>query len=282
MPQASSPAATPAAGVTHLFEGVPQVLAGKPLVTTYIPRMDEPTVPLGEPELWRVSAFRRAMEGGIDVSHFGQLSPSLLADLQRFERLDGHGPELLEVLAACLRHPQDVALHVDRDAHVLPLTVFPNARLFHTPLSIESLYATRFDTVRLLQIERALLRPPRDGAPPDELCAPAALCHPLGPLLWHLALRGPRHELLPELAGPAVYRTAPDLQLPMPLSGALGNAVARLGQEALSLRGLAALPGFDTERATRLLNGLYLQAGLIVSRTHPGAAGDSWFAGLGR
>lgn len=242
--------------------------------------MDEPTVPLGEPELWRVSAFRRAMEGGADSSRFASLSPSLLADLQRFERNDGRGPEILEVLAACLRHPQDVALHIDRDGHVLPLTVFPHARLFHTPLPLELLYNTRFDTARLLQVERALLHAPRE--PASDMSAPAALCHPLGPLLWHLALHGPRHELLPELAGPAVYRTAPDLELPMQLSGALGNAVARLGQEAMSLRALAALPGFDTERATRLLNGLYLQAGLIVSRTHPGAAGDSWFAGLGR
>jgi hypothetical protein len=29
-----------------------------------------------------------------------------------------------------------------------------------------------------------------------------------------------------------------------------------------------------------MLNGLYLQAGLIVSRTHPGASGDSWFTTL--
>ena len=50
---------------------------------------------------------------------------------------------------------------------------------------------------------------------------------------------------------------------------------------------MAQWPGFDRERAMRLLNALYLQAGLIVSRTHPEAAGeswfgDSWFGGLGR
>ena len=236
--------------------------------------MDEPTVPFGEPELWRVSAFQRALENATDSSRYNSLSPSLLADLQRFEH-DNGGAEVLEVLAACLRHSNDLALHLDRDGHVLPITVFPRQHLFHTPLPLDQLYATRFDSVRLLQVERAMLQPPAD--PPDELSAPAAMCHPLGPLLWHLALHGPRYELLPELAGPAVYRIAPDLTLPVPVTGALGAAATRLRQEPMSLRALSAWPGFDAERAARLLNALYLQAGLIVSRTHPVASNESWF-----
>lgn len=246
--------------------------------------MDEPTIPFGEPELWRVSTFQRAMGGGGSTSNDGgsrysALSPSLMADLQRFESHDT-GAEVLEVLAACLRHAQDMALHLDRDGHVLPLTVFPREHLFHTPLPLEALYATRFDTVQLLQVEQALLHAPNRGR--DDMAAPAEMCHPLGPLLWHMALHGPRHELLPELAGPAVYRVAPDLATPTVLSGALAAAVGRLRQEPISLRALAAWPGFDRERASRLLNGLYLQAGLIVSRTHPSASGDSWFSNLGK
>lgn len=239
--------------------------------------MSEPTIPFGEPELWRVSEFRRALEGSGDASRYNSLSPSLLADLMRFER-DGESAEVLEVLAACLRHPQNIALHIDRDGHVLPLTVFPRERLIHVPLTPQALYATRFDTARLLQVERALLEPPSET--PGEMSAPVAQCHPLGRLLWHLALHGPRGELLPELAGPAVYRIAPDLTPPPHLAGALIGAVGKLQQESMSLRALAAQPGFDHERACRLLNGLYLQAGLIVSRTHPGAAGDSWFTSL--
>jgi len=57
---------------------------------------------------------------------------------------------VLEVLAACLRHSNDLALHLDRDGHVLPITVFPRQHLFHTPLPLDQLYATRFDSVRLL------------------------------------------------------------------------------------------------------------------------------------
>jgi hypothetical protein len=29
----------------------------------------------------------------------------------------------------------------------------------------------------------------------------------------------------------------------------------------------------------RMLNGLYLQAGLMVSRTHPAATNEGWFSG---
>ena len=51
----------------------------------------------------------------------------------------------------------------------------------------------------------------------------------------------------------------------------------RLRREVASLREVASWPGMGRERATRLLNALYLQAGLIVSRSHPDAMRDSWF-----
>jgi hypothetical protein len=55
----------------------------------------------------------------------------------------------------------------------------------------------------------------------------------------------------------------------------------RLKRQTANLRELSRWPGFDRVRAMRLLNGLYLQAGLIVSRTHPNASSESWFGGLG-
>jgi hypothetical protein len=48
--------------------------------------------------------------------------------------------------------------------------------------------------------------------------------------------------------------------------------VQRLQREAASLDDIARWPGLNRERATRLLNGVYLQAGLIVSRAHPAAS----------
>jgi hypothetical protein len=45
----------------------------------------------------------------------------------------------------------------------------------------------------------------------------------------------------------------------------------------MPLAAIATWPGFDRERASRLMNAIYLQAGLIVSRSHPDAVRDSWF-----
>src|SRR5439155_3540542 len=52
--------------------------------------MFEPTIPFGEPELMRVSAFQRYLDdlagvGGGPASRPGALSPSLMADLKRVE-----------------------------------------------------------------------------------------------------------------------------------------------------------------------------------------------------
>ena len=47
--------------------------------------------------------------------------------------------------------------------------------------------------------------------------------------------------------------------------------LAQLRREPAPLREIATWPGFDADRAARLLNGLYLHAALIVTRSHPGA-----------
>ena len=158
----------------------------------------------------------------------------------------------------------------------MPLTVFPHERLVHCPMAINELVEQHMPELRLMHIEPATLRPPGDEA--RALVGDAHAHYPLTPLLWPLALRGPRRELLPEIAGPAVYRVSPALDLAtLPVSSALRTAILRLRRQATSLSGLAAWPAFDRERAARLLNALYLQAGLIVSRSHPDAVRESWF-----
>ena len=103
------------------------------------------------------------------------------------------------------------------------------------------------------------------------------LYYPLTPLLWGLAMRGPRCDLLPEISGPAVYRVAPALETAeLPTTGVLKSAIERLRQQPASLAEIASWPELDRERASRLLNGLYLQAGLIVSRSHPDAVRAGW------
>jgi hypothetical protein len=246
--------------------------------------MFESTLPADTPDLMRVSVFQRYLddgrEGAADAgsSRMSALNPSLMQDLQRFEEAStGLGMEVLEVLAAAVRHGRALLMHLEHESRVLPLTVFPAEHLVHCPIGMDKLLASRLTDLHVLHVEPAQLRPlghselVRVGDP--------LLYNPLGPLLWELALRGPREELLPEIAGTAAYRIAPGVNLSgLDLSGSLGAAVTRLKRETSNLRELAQWPGFDMARAQRMLNGLYLQAGLMVSRTHPAATNDGWFA----
>ena len=87
-----------------------------------------------------------------------------------------------------------------------------------------------------------------------------------------------REQLLPEIAGYAAYRASAVLDLrQLPMAPQLRHCVRRLQRETTNLRELAEWPGLDRHAAARLLNALYLQAGLIVSRSHPAADTDGWF-----
>jgi hypothetical protein len=243
--------------------------------------MFEPTVPFGEPELMRASAYQRYLDelgASADTeavsSRISSLSPSLRADLQRFEQRGGSS-EVLEVVAACVRHAKRVTIHLQCGERVLPLTVFAQERLVHCPMAMDDLVQRHLWQLRVMHVEPALLRPPGDTQ--RDLIGDDAMHYPLAPLLWELAMRGQRRELLPEIEPPAVYRVAPSLDIhALPASGALAAAIRRMKAEAVSLRELSEWPGLDRERAERLLNALYLQSGLIISRSHPDAVRDRW------
>lgn len=249
------------------------------------------TLPMGVPDLMRASVFERHLLDGMRPSDHGDgargapsrlssLSPSLLRDLMRFEqsRTPGEALEILEVLAACVRHARDLLLHVDIDGLAVPLTVFPIERLVHCPLPMAELLAGDLSRLQVLHVEPALMRAP--GDPERALVGEPHLYSALGPLLWELALRGSRDELLPEIAGPVAYRLVPGVDLRgLSIGGTLAAAVYRLKRQTHSLREIAEWAGFDRSRAVRMLNGLYLQAGLMVSRTHP-AATDGWFGAV--
>ena len=240
----------------------------------------QPTLPLGEPELMRASAYQRYLDemrtasGGIST-RISQLSPSLKADLLRFGD-DGGASEVVEVLAACVRHGKRVTIHIQSGDRVVPLTVFAQERLVHTPVSPDELVGKPMLDLKVMHVEPALLQPPGEAG--ATMVGAEDAHYPLAPLLWELAMRGLRRDLLPEIAGPAVYRVAPGLDTAaLPASGAVIAAIQRLARQGASLRELSDWPGMDRERATRLLNALYLQSGLIVSRSHPDAVRDTWF-----
>jgi hypothetical protein len=243
------------------------------------------TIPFGEPELLKASSYRRyldeleavPLQAGTDPgSHQPQLSESLQADLFRFDQREGSS-EVVEVMAACLRHSSRVAIYLQCSDRVVPITVFPAEQLVHCPMDMNELTEKHLPQLRVMHVEPATLRPPGDDD--RALIGESRLYHPIGPLLWALAMRGPRRDLLPEIGGPAVYRVSPGLSIAsLPVTGAIKATIERLRRQATSIGTIASWPAFDRERAARLLNALYLQAGLIVSRSHPDAVRDSWFS----
>ena len=244
-----------------------------------------PTQPSEPASLPRVSEFQRALASDGEVlagtTRLSSLNPSLLLDLQRFASglsSSDHSLELLEVMAAAVRHGRALRVHVQHQYRVVPITAFPAERQMHCPVPQSALLGWRLTELRVLHIEPARIEPFVPGVDHAE----ASQFAPLGPLLWELALRGSRGELLPEIAGIAAYRIPPGVDLGMlDLSGSLAAAVQRLRRQTTNLREIEQWPGFDRERATRMLNGLYLQAALIVSRTHPAATNEGWSGGEG-
>ena len=247
--------------------------------------MFETTLPVGEPHLMRAATFARYIAGLPAVLANGEpvdaristLGDSLRADLMRFAE-DGGSFELLEVLAACVRHAKRVTIHLECGPRVVPLTVFAIERMVHCPIRLHELIDRHLPTLRVMHVEPAIRRPPGDAE--HALVGALLEHHPLPQLLWELAMRGSRRDLLPELTGAAIYRVAPSLHVrALPASAAVQAAVQRLQSERYSLREISAFPGFDRERAIRLLNALYLQAGLIVSRSHPNGLSERWRIG---
>lgn len=241
----------------------------------------EPTLPFGEPDLMRASAFRRYLDdsarGGeaeAANSRLPTLSPSLMMDLLRFQQ-EGQQGGVLEILAACIRHARNVLIQLQAQDRVVPITVYPVEHLVHCPMPMVQFLALPLGDLSVLHVEPAVLRPP--GDPVRALVGDPLHYGALAPLLWELALRGSREELLPEIAGHAAYRISPGLNLRiLDLSGTMAAAVYRLQRDTSNLREISRWAGFDRERAARLLNGLYLQAGLMISRTHPAATNEGW------
>lgn len=224
----------------------------------------------------RVSDFQRRLRQGTSgadtmagSTRLSALDASLLQDLQRFQPAtapSGNGLEVLEVVAAAVRHGRALRLMLAHADRVLPLTVLPAEHLVHAPLPLAQWALLRWNALQVLHVEPAL------GEPLDEPGTDHKA--PLAAVLWALALQGSRAELLPEIAGPVAYRIAPGTDLSaLDLRGVLGAAVNKLRRQTHTLGEIEAWPGLDRERAMRLLNGLYLQAGLMVSRAHPAATG---------
>jgi hypothetical protein len=193
------------------------------------------------------------------------LTPSMLADLKRFEQRGRH-TEVVEVLAASVRHSRSLSLKLEIDGERWPLMILPRQRIVHGPLDLEQLDDPALRSIKVVQVEPVGARSMIRGQPdrPRE----KYISRPLGPLLWQLALRGARSDLLPEISGPAAYRMSAGLALDgLRLTPELQPLLHRLRGRACRLDELCGASAASRERAQRLLNALYLQSGLIISRT---------------
>jgi hypothetical protein len=255
--------------------------------------MFESTLPPGQAELMPVSSYVRYLdelddEPGLahDVvlgTRLSDLNPSLQADLLREQdkRATDESLDVLEVMAAAVRHASTVTIHCAHGDKAVPITVFPQQQCVHCPLQLEELDTQALLRLTVLHVEPSLLLPPGHGSIASAHSSP--LHSPLAPWLWELAWHGSRTELLPAIAGPAAYRMGPTLAWAhWPLDQNLLSAAERLLGNSINLRELSELPGMSRERACRLLNALYLQAGLIVTRSNREAFSDSFWGGLGR
>lgn len=188
---------------------------------------------------------------------------SMQADLRKLADMPRHC-SALAVVAASVRHSHPMSLQVQIDDAVTRLTVFPRERQFLCDWDLCALPRVQMARLRLVQVEA---RPPLYAAP----TAPGlAGLGPLGSMLWQLAKHGPTDELLPEIAGPAVYRLSPALHLTdLPLDPELAAVLQQMRRRPHTVDELAAKPGFSRARVCRMLNAVYLQAGLIVTRSLP-------------
>ena len=237
--------------------------------------------------LWRISAFERMRAGGSLADAGPTLLPTtLLTDLRRLQA-DPVSNDVLEVVAACLRHQEPALLYLALAPLVWPVTVFPAQRLYHAPRGLADMTpASDLPGLRLISAEPPGVRPPGHFRH-DRVAAPEKY-RPLAPLLCALALNGPRSALLAEIGGRTAYRLAAGAAETLPpLPGALAPAALRLREKAASLREMARWPGMSTERASRLLNALYLSGNLMVMRSHAAARDEpagpaAWRQWLGR
>jgi hypothetical protein len=231
--------------------------------------------------LWRISEFERAREAGLigfgAHAHRDTLLPTtLLADLRRLEA-DPLANDVLEVIAACIRNREAALLYLAHGPYVWPVTLFPREQLYHSPCDVTNISdEASLSGLKLINAEPPGVKPP--GHAMRERITAVDKYRPMASLLWAVALNGPRDTLLTEISGKAAYRLlCPVSELPAAI-GALHPAAVRLRQASASLRDIARWPGMSPQRASRLLNALYLNGALMVTRSGlvAGEAPSGW------
>lgn len=192
------------------------------------------------------------------------LSPSVLSDLLRFEDR-ACGADLLPVLAAIVRHTHPLLVYLQHLDRIVELSLFPRQHHFRCDLDLLNLACEEAAQLQVMHVA-----PIPSSGMLDPAAAYAAHSGPVALLLWKMALHGSRHALLPEIAGPVRYRLAPGPSLRrMPMEPWCAPILHRLRGEAASARELAEESGTDPACTRRLLNAVYLQGRIMITRSLP-------------
>ena len=227
-----------------------------------------------------MSAFERIRQD-MAASSFAKLDrptvlpTTLLADLNRLYDDPTAIVDALEVVALCVRHREPALLYLQHEQSIWPVTLFPIEGVYHSPREIGQVSIETLANMQLVNVEPPGLRPP--GHSMHERVGHGGQYHLQVPFLWTVALYGPRAKLLSEIGGTAAYRaTNSPASIGVAAPGALGSAAERLRRESAALRDVAKWPGMSMERASRLLNALYLASLLMITRAHPAARTEGW------
>jgi hypothetical protein len=190
------------------------------------------------------------------------LSPSLREDLLRFADA-GAEIELLPAIAASVRHAKSVLMGLELQGLRIVASIHPRQQVFRAPLDLGALAPAECRALKLVHVEPL-------GAAAEEAARDTS-SGALRPLLWRLAMHGPRVELLPEVQGPVRYRLAFGAALKgLDIAPEFAPVLARLKSVPLGLDELAAGSGIARDMLQRLLNALYLQSGLMIVRAFGG------------
>lgn len=235
--------------------------------------------------LWEISGFEQARRMGTRACYTGQLDTTQLGSTLQGE-LDALGRErasddVLEIFAAVRRHRHAALIYLDYQRLVWPVTLFPLEMAYHSPRDLLDSTLSGLRTLRAVSVEPPGVLPP--GAWAQEADEASSWYRPLTPVLWRVALEGPRPWLLHAIGGAAAYRLLRDpREEGLAIPAGMAPALSRLDRGAVSLRELASLRGMTLERSARLLNALYLCANLVVSRAGPATRREPFFGLLRR
>lgn len=210
----------------------------------------QPSLTFGDPQRGRAGTTLGA----------STLSSSLLQDLQRVAEAP-QATDLLSFCAASVRHRKPMELGVELGGEACELRLDPVRGMYHCALDLCAASDPMLSTLRMTRVQVD----ERSDALPAGLHRGA-----LRPLLWHLALRGPVAEPLPEIAGPIRCRVSLGTPLGgLPLDDSRRRLIERMKSAPVSADNLAKACDLSHAAVHRMWNALYLQSALMITRPLP-------------